>query len=171
MKKIFFAITATALLSFTLINEWKKVSLSEKVEVSMQGEAKQDGNAQMKGYTSTLTDGTTFNGTIIDFAAFGLSEDMMPMMLSNDQFKSQLKAGMAAQGGINILSESEGKYKDKYTYWQYEVESNKDGKKASGVMRIVFYKASAIALNYMCGNAGVNAETKDKFLSSLEIKD
>lgn len=171
MKKLFLAFATTALLSFTLIDEWKKIKLSDKVEVSMLGEAKEESNAQMKGYKSTLADESAFSGIIVDFGAFGLSEDMMPMMLGNDQFKEQLKSGMTAQAGLTILSESEGKYKDKYTYWQYEVESNKDGKKTPGVMRVVFYKASAIALNYMSGKTGVNAESKEKFLTSLEIKD
>lgn len=171
MKKVFLAIAATALLSFTLTDEWKKVSLSDKIEVAMLGEAKQEGNAQMKGFRSTLADESSFSGVIVDFGAFGLSEDMMPMMLGNDQFKEQMKTGMTAQSGLTILSESDGKYKDKYTYWQYDVEMTKDGKKSTGVMRVVFYKASAIVLNYMGGKNGLNAESKDKFLTSLEIKE
>lgn len=172
MKKIILiAMIAVATSAFTLVvEEWKKVTVMEKIAVEMPVDpvdVNTNGSPQ-KVKKCTIADSTEMAAILLDFTAFGMSEEQIDGLKETEEFKDQLKLGLTQSGG-EILSEAEGIYKDKYFYYQFEIKSEKDGKKSVSTNRMVFYKAYAITLRYKAGNNGENKELRDKYFNSLVI--
>lgn len=169
MKKVITVLSLFVLSAFTTKgDEWKPVSLADKVEVSMPGDAKDEMNGPQKGKKAVMMDSTEISGTVIDFAAFGLSEEQLTSMMETDMFKEQLKSGMTAQGGT-IVAETSGRYNDKFFYYQFDIDAEKDGKKAKVLVRLVFYKGLGIALNIKGGKNGVEEKVRDQYFNSLKL--
>lgn len=172
MKKfVLIALTALATSAFTLITEdWKKVSVMDKVTVEMPVEpieVNTNGGPQ-KVKRCTVADSTEMATILLDFTALGMTEEQIEGLKDTEEFKEQLKMGMT-QGGGEILSESEGKYKDKHLYYQFEIKVVKDGKTFVSTNRMIFYKANLITLGYKAGKNGENKELRDKYFNSLVI--
>lgn len=172
MKKlVLIAMIALVSSAFTIITEdWKKVSVMDKVTVEMPVEPVEvntNGGPQ-KVKRCTVADSTEMATILLDFTAFGMTEEQIEGLKDTEDFKEQLKMGMTQSGG-EILSESEGKYKDKYLYYQFEIKTVKDGKTSVSTNRMVFYKAYAITLGYKAGKNGENKELRDKYFNSLAI--
>lgn len=173
MKKIVLvALIAIATSAFTIIAEdWKKVNVMDKVTVEMPVDpvdVNTNGAPQKVKKCTVATDSTEMATILLDFTAFGMTEEQLEGMKDTEEFKEQLKMGMTQSGG-EILSESEGKYKDKYFYYQFEIKAVKDGKPIVSTSRMVFYKAYAVTLQYKAGKNGENKELRDKYFNSLAI--
>ncbi|BFG69175.1 hypothetical protein KACHI17_00560 [Sediminibacterium sp. KACHI17] len=172
MKKLaLICLVALGTSAFTMIAEdWKKVNVTDKVTVEMPVEPVEinTNGAPQKVKKCTAADSTEMATILIDFTAFGMTEEQIEGLKDTEEFKEQLKMGMT-QGGGQILSESEGKYKDKYLYYQFEIKSEKDGKPSVSTNRMIFYKTYAITLGYKAGKNGENKELRDKYFNSLTI--
>lgn len=157
--------------AFTIITEdWKKVSIMDKVTVEMPAEPVEvntnGGPQKIKRYTAA--DSTEIATILLDFTAFGMTEEQIEGIKDTEDFKEELKMGMT-QGGGKILGESEGKHKDKYLYYQFDIKAEKDGNSSVSTNRLVFYKKYLITLRYKAGKNGENKELRDKYFNSLAI--
>lgn len=170
MKKfVLVCMIALATSAFTIVaDEWKKVAVLDKVTVEMPVEPidVNTNGAPQKVKKCTAADSTEMATILLDFTAFGMSEDQIEGLKETEEFKEQLKMGLTQSGG-EILSESEGRYKDKYFYYQFDIKSKADGKTSTN--RMLFYKSFAITLGYKAGKNGENKELRDKYFNSLAI--
>ncbi len=172
MKKIvLIALIAVTSSAFTIIMEdWKKVNVMDKVTVEMPLEPEEvntNGGPQ-KVKRCFASDSTEITSVLLDFTTFGMTEEAIEGMKDTEEFKEQLKMGMT-QGGGEILGESEGKHKDKYFYYQFDIKAEKDGSSSVSTNRLVFYKSYLITLRYKAGKNGENKELRDKYFNSLTI--
>ncbi len=174
MKKLaLICLVAFATSAFTIIaDDWKKVTVIDKVTVEMPAEPVEvnTNGAPQKVKKYVAVDSAEMATILLDFTAFGMTEEQIDGMKETEEFKEQLKMGMTQNGG-EILSESEGKYKDKYFYYQFDLKSVKDGKTSVSTNRMIFYKTYAITLGYKAGKNGENKELRDKYFNSLVIAD
>ncbi|MBL0883562.1 MAG: hypothetical protein IBJ16_09510 [Chitinophagaceae bacterium] len=172
MKKLaLICLVAFATSAFTIIaDDWKKVTVIDKVTVEMPAEPVEvnTNGAPQKVKKYVAADSAEITSILLDFGSFGMSEEQIDGMKETEEFKEQLKMGMTQSGG-EILSESEGKYKDKHFYYQFDIKSVKDGKTSVSTSRMIFYKAYAVTLVYKAGKEGENKELRDKYFNSLVI--
>ena len=102
MKKIvLIALIAVTSSAFTIIMEdWKKVSVMDKVTVEMPLEPEEvntNGGPQ-KVKRCFASDSTEITRVLLDFTTFGMTEEAIEGMKDTEEFKEQLKMGMT-QGG------------------------------------------------------------------------
>jgi hypothetical protein len=147
MKKlVLIALIAVAGSAFTIITEdWKKVSVMDKVTVEMPLEPEEvnTNGAPQKVKRCIVTDSTEISTILLDFTSLGITEEALEGIKDTEEFKEQLKMGMTQSGG-EILKEAEGKYKDKYLYYQFDIKAEKDGQSSVSTNRMVFYKTYLI---------------------------
>jgi hypothetical protein len=172
MKKIYTLIAAVLFTAITFAQDaWKTIGLMDKVSVSMPSTVKEEERGGRKAQSAKLADSSSFVASAIDFAGFGLTEDVIASMSGSDEFRDQIKGGMlGSMPGANVLSEKTITYQEKYTCYEFEIETEEKGKKVKRFARLVFYKSFGISINYSAGMNGVNAADKDKFFNSLKIE-
>ena len=146
---------------------WVTNKIMDSVAVKMPGTAVQTEKGGQVGHELVLSDSTKFSYLTIDFEAFGLNEDALAQMLDTDEFSEQYKSGIASQG--EVISEKKGKLNDKYTWFEYELKVEENGKPVTAFIRTTFYKAVGVATVYTPGLKGPDAATKDKYFDSLTI--
>lgn len=172
MKKILVIALVVISSAFTIIAEdWKSVTVVDKVTVSMPTEPVEvsTGGAPQKVKKCTMSDSTELGAILLDLTLLGLTEEQIDALKDTEDFKEQIKMGITQSGG-EIKSESEGKHKDKYLYYQFDLEvPNKAGKKVINTTRMVFVKKYAITLTYQAGSAGEKKEIKDQYFNSLAV--
>lgn len=152
--------------------DWKTVDVVEKVKISMPTEPvsvdAQGGPQQIK--KSVTTDSTELGLIILDLTKLGVPEEQLEALKDTEEFKEQIKMGITSSGGV-IKAESEGKYNNKFIFYQFELEIDKNGKKLNNTTRMVFYKQYALTLTYQAGIAGEKKEVKDQYFNSLVISE
>jgi hypothetical protein len=169
MKKLL-APLVIAIFSFTTIaDEWKTVTLLEKVTVSLPGTPKQDNSKGIPMQSIVMSDSAEVSAFSIDFSSFGMTEEMLQQMAGTDQFKQMMEGQAAAQAGVKILKNELGKYDNKYTSYDLVIESNNDAFKGTIYERTVFYKKYGINMIYKVGKNGVDTTLKNKVFNSLKI--
>lgn len=172
MKKIWgIVLVAVATSAFTIVaDEWKKITVMDKVTVEMPGDPEdidtKGGPQKIKNYS--FPDSTELATILIDFTSLGVTEEMLEGLKETEEFKEQLKVGMA-QGGVEVVAESEGMLNDKFFYYQFDLSTTKDEKKEISTNRMIFYKSYAITLGYKPGKNGENKELREKYFNSLVI--
>lgn len=137
--------------------------LAEKISITFPiNDVKSEENNGMKMNMGKAADSSGYVGLVIDFETMGLTAET----LESPEFKDQLKAGML-QGG-ELISEAEGKYKDKYQYYDFVAKSDKDGKEIITTTRITFVGVKGVVTSYKHGT-GDNKMQMEKFFNSLTI--
>jgi hypothetical protein len=172
MRKSLACILATAFMAFTTISEdWKIVDVVEKVKISMPTapvEVETGGPQKIK--KCTTTDSAELGAIVLDLAQVGGTEEEIESLDDPEAFKEQIKMGISQSGAV-IKAESSGKYKDKYTYYQVDLEITKDGKKANNTTRILLIKKYLLTLTYQPGPSGEKKEVRDQYYNSLVISE
>lgn len=170
MKKSLACILATTLMSFMTISEdWKIVDVVEKVKISMPTvpvEVETGGPQKIK--KCSTADSTELGVIVLDLIQVGGTEEELESLDDPEFFKEQIKMGIAQSGAV-IKAESSGKYKDKYTYYQVDLEITKNGKKVNNTSRILLIKKYLLTLTYQPGSAGEKKEIKYQYFNSLVI--
>jgi len=170
MQKIFLSIALFTLFSFTAIKQdWKAVSLLDKVQVSLPANATMDTTKGIAMQKAVFADSTELDAFALDYAKFGMTEQMLQQMAGTDEFKQQMEAGIATQPNVKLLKNESGKLNNKYVYYDVTLEVDSKGKKNTVKQRMVFYKQYGLTLIYKPGKNGEDAALKDKFFSSLKI--
>jgi hypothetical protein len=168
--KRFLAPVMLALFAFAPIaEEWQTITLMEKVTVSLPGKATEDKSKGMPMQKVVLEDKSEFNAFAMDYAQFGLSEEMLTAMAGTDQFKEQMEAGVSMQPGIKLISNTAGKYNDKYASYDMVLDLDKDGYKGKVNQRTVFYKSYGITVMYKPGEKGPDNAMMEKVFNSIKI--
>lgn len=150
---------------------WSTIALTEKVTISMPGTPKVEDRGGRKTNVSKLADSSSFLCLAIDFSAMGLSEEVLASMAPTEEFKEQFKTGLLqSTPNANIISDKIITVLEKYTAYDFEIETEEKGKKTKRFSRVVFYKSFAITINYSAGLNGPNVADKDKYFNSLKIE-
>lgn len=169
MKK-FFIPAIIALFSFTTIaDDWKTITLIDKVTVSLPGVATEDKSKGIPMQKVVLADSTEINAFALDYSTFGLNEQMLQQMAGTDAFKQQMETGVTMQPGIKLVKNEGGKYAGKYASYKMTLDVDKDGYKGTVNQQTVFYKQYGITLIYKPGKKGEDASMRDKLFNSLKI--
>ena len=171
MKKIFVIVLAVVGSAFMpVLTDWKTVDIIEKVKISMPTEPvivdAQGGPQLIK--KSVMADSTELGLIVLDFTKLGVPQEELDALKDTEEFKEQIKMGITQRGG-EVKAEAEGKYKDKHTYYQFDLEISKNGRKFHNTTRMVFYKQYALTLTYQSGGSGEKKEIKDQYFNSLVI--
>lgn len=150
--------------------DWITVDVIEKVKISMPTEpVSMDAGAgpqQIRKFM--MIDSTELGLIVLDFTKLGVPQEELDALKDTEEFKEQIKTGITQSGG-EIKGESEGKYNDKYMYYQFELEISKNGLKFNNSTRMVFYKQYALTLTYQPGGSGEKKDIKDRYFNSLVI--
>lgn len=169
MKK-FLLPAIIALFSFkTIADEWKTVTLIDKVTVSLPGTATEDRSKGIPMQKVVLADSTEIDAFALDYSTFGLTEQTLQQMAGTDAFKQQMETGISMQPGVKLVKNESGKFADKYTSYKMVLGVDKDGYKGTVNQQTVFYKQYGITLIYKPGKKGEDAALRDKLFSSLKI--
>lgn len=169
MKK-FLVPAVIALFSFTTIaDDWKTITLIDKVTVSLPGTATEDKSKGIPMQKVVLADSTEIDVFAIDYSTFGLNEQMLQQMAGTDAFKQQMETGISMQPGVKLVKNEGGKYNDKYSSYDMILDVDKDGYKGTLNQRTVFYKQFGITMIYKPGKKGEDVALKDKLFNSLKI--
>lgn len=169
MKK-FLILAIIALFSFTTIaDDWKTVTLMDKVTVSLPGVASEDKSKGILVQKVVLADSTEINAFALDYSTFGLNEQMLQQMAGTDAFKQQMETGISMQPGVKLVKNEGGKYNDKYALYDMVLDIDKDGFKGTINQRTVFYKQYGITMIYKPGQKGTDTALRDKLFNSLKI--
>ena len=169
MKKMLIA-AVVALFSFTTIaDNWKTVTLIDKVTVSLPGTATGDKSKGIPMQKVVLADSTEINALALDYTTFGLTEQTLTQMAGTDMFKQQMETGISMQPGVKLVKNESGKYADKYASYKMTLDVDKDGYKGTVNQQTVFYKQYGITLIYKPGKKGEDAALRDKLFNSLKI--
>jgi len=147
--------------------EWTATKIIDSVTVRMPGKPVETSKGGQTGHQLVLPDSTKLSFLTINFEDFGLNEDALTQMLDSDEFAEQYKQGISSQG--EIISEKKGKVDDKYTYFEYELKVDDNGKQSTTFLRTTFYKAYGVATVYTPGLKGTDAALRDKYFNSLVI--
>lgn len=159
-----------ALFSFTTIaDNWKTITLMDKVTVSVPGVATEDKSKGIPMQKVVLADSTEINAFALDYSTFGLNEQMLQHMAGTDAFKQQMETGISMQPGVKLVKNEGGKYKDKYALYDMILDIDKDGFKGTINQRTVFYKQFGITMIYKPGQKGTDTALRDKLFNSLKI--
>jgi|GEM_PF-4744338 len=154
-----------------VVDEWKTVALSSEISVKLPAGFEKQGNEQQEVYIAKAKDSATFTAMNINFGNFGLDEATLQSMVDTDMFKSQFKSGFSGNGKNEIIDEKYGKYKDKYTFYEYVSKTTTDdGRTVTGYSKTIFYKANGITLVYTAGNSR-DLKDKELFFNSIDIKE
>ncbi|HAI83067.1 MAG TPA: hypothetical protein DCL43_05310 [Chitinophagaceae bacterium] len=173
MKKFMWLPLVAVMLSAVafVADEWKTVALSPEISVKLPAGFEKQGNEQQEVYIAKTKDSAAFTAMNINFGNFGLDEATLQSMVDTDMFKTQFKSGFSSNGKNEIIDEKYGKYKDKYTFYEFTSKSTTDdGKTVTGYSKTIFYKANGITLVYMSGNSK-DLKDKDLFFNSVDIKE
>lgn len=169
MKK-FLVPALITLFSFTNIaDDWKKITLIDKVTVSLPGTATEDKSKGVPVQKVVLDDSTEINAFAIDYSTFGLNEQMLQQMAGTDAFKQQIETGVSMQPGIKLLKNESGKYGGKYALYDMTLGLDKDGYKGTINQRTIFYKQYGITIIYKPGQKGEDIALRDKLFNSITI--
>ncbi len=169
MKKIL-VLSVIGLFSFTTIaDDWKTITLIDKVTVSLPVTATEDKSKGITMHKAVLTDSTEIDAFALDYSTFGMNEQMLQQMAGTDAFKQQIETGVSMQPGMKLIKNESGKYNDKYTSYEMTLQVDKDGYKGTINQRTVFYKQYGITIIYKPGQKGENAVLRDKLFNSLKI--
>ncbi len=99
------------LLSFTTItDDWKTVTLIDKVTVSLPGVATEDKINGIPMQKVVLPDSTEINAFAVDYSTFSLNEQTLQQMAATDAFKQQIETGISMQPGVKLLKDEADKY-------------------------------------------------------------
>lgn len=159
-----------ALFSFTHIaDDWKTVTLIEKVTVSLPGTATEDKSKGIPIQKVVLIDSTEIDAFALDYSTFGLNEQMLQQMAGTDAFKQQIETGVSMQPGMKLIKNEAGKYNEKYPSYDMTLSVDKDGYKGTINQRTVFYKQYGLTLIYKPGKKGEDTVLRDKLFNSLKI--
>lgn len=169
MKK-FLIPAIIALFSFTTIaDDWKTVTLIDKVTVSLPGTATEDKSKGIPMQKVVLADSTEIDAFALDYSTFGLTEQMLQQMAGTDAFKQQMETGISMQPGMKLIKNEAGKFNNKYTSYAMTLDVDKDGYKGTINQQTVFYKQYGITIIYKRGQKGEDAALRDKLFNSLKI--
>lgn len=169
MKK-FLIPSIIALFSFTTIaDDWKTVTLIDKVTVSLPGNATEDKSKGIPMQKAVMADSTEIDAFAMDYSTFGLNEQMLQQMAGTDAFKQQIETGISMQPGMKLVKNESGKFNEKYTSYNTTLSVDKDGYKGTVNQQTVFYKQYGITIIYKPGQKGTDAALRDKLFSSLKI--
>jgi len=171
MKKLL--VIALAVVGFAfmpIVSDWKTVDVIEKVKISMPTEpvSVDAAGSPQQIRKSVMSDSTELGLIVMDFTKMGITEEQIEALKDTEEFKEQIKQGISMSGAL-VKAELEGKHDNKHLYYQFDLETIKDGKKLNNTTRMVFYKQYAFTLTYQSGNAGEKKEIKDKYFNSLVI--
>jgi hypothetical protein len=170
MKKALLSLAVITLFSFTRIQQnWKAVSLLDKVQVSLPANATEDKTKGIAMQKAVLADSTELNAFALDYATFGMTEQMLQQMAGTDEFKQQMEAGIASQPNVKLIKNEQGKLSNKYFYYDVTLEVDSNGKKKTVKQRMVFYKQYGLTLIYKPGKNAEDPVLRDKFFTSLKI--
>lgn len=171
MKKFLIPVLI-ALFSFTTIaDDWKTISLLDKVTVSLPGTATTDKNMGIPMQKVVMADSTEVNAFALDYSTFGLNEQMLQQMAGTDAFKQQIETGVSMQPGVKLVKNEAGKYNDKYALFDMTLDVDRDGYKGTIQQRTVFYKQYGITMIYKPGQKGTDTALRDKLFNSLKISE
>lgn len=169
MKRILIPVMIV-LLSFTSTSDdWKTISLIDKVTVSLPGSATEGKLSGVPMQKAVLADSTEINAFALDYSTFGLNEQMLQQMAGTDAFKQQMEAGIGMQQGVKLVKNESGKYNGKYASYIMTLDVDKDGYKGSIQQQTVFYKQYGITMIYKPGKKGTDTALRDKLFNSLKI--
>jgi hypothetical protein len=169
MKK-FLVPALIALFSFTTIaDDWKTITLIDKVTVSLPGAATEDKSKGIPMQKVVLADSTEINVFALDYSTFGMNEQTLQQMAGTDAFKQQMETGISMQPGVKLVKNESGKYNEKYSSYKMTLAVDKDGYKGNVHQQTVFYKQYGITMIYKPGKKGEDVALKDKLFSSLKI--
>lgn len=170
MKKAFLSIAVITLFSFTIIQQnWKTVSLLDKVQVSLPANATEDKSKGIPMQKAVLADSTGLEAYALDYATFGMTEQMLQQMAGTDEFKQQMEAGIAAQPNVKLIKNEQGKLNNKYVYYDITLQVDSKGKPNMVKQRMVFYKQYGLTLTFKPGKNADDPVLRDKFFTSLKI--
>ena len=169
MKKLLIP-AVIALFSFTTIaDEWKTITLIDKVTVSLPGTATEDKSKGIPMQKVVLADSTEIDAFALDYSTFGLTEQTLQQMAGTDAFKQQMETGISMQPGVKLVKNEGGKYADKYASYKMTLDLDKDGYKGTVNQQTVFYKQYGITMIYKPGKKGEDAAVRDRLFNSLKI--
>lgn len=170
MKKFLVPAVIIGLFSFTaIVDDWKTITLIDKVTVSLPGTATEDKSKGIPVKKVVLADSTEINAFALDYSTFGLNEQMLQQMAGTDAFKQQIETGVSMQPGMKLIKNETGKYNHKYTSYNMALQVDKDGYKGTIHQQTVFYKQYGITIIYKPGQKGEDAALRDKLFNSLKI--
>lgn len=159
-----------ALFSFTTVaDDWKTITLIDKVTVSLPGVAAEDKSKGIPMQKVVLADSTEIDAFALDYSTFGLNEQMLQQMAGTDAFKQQMETGISMQTGVKLVKNVGGKYNNKYASYDMTLDIDKDGYKGTIQQKTVFYKQYGITMIYKPGKKGTDTVLRDKLFNSLKI--
>lgn len=171
MKK-FLVLIAIVTSSFTTIaDDWKTITLVDKVTVSLPGTAVEDKSKGIPMQKAVLPDSTEIDAFALDYSTFGMNEQMLQQMAGTEAFKQQIETGVSMQPGMKLIKNESGKYNDKYILYKMALQVDKDGYKGTINQQTVFYKQYGITIIYKPGQKGEDTALRDKLFNSLKIAD
>ncbi len=152
---------------------WQTVELvAHKIEISLPATPRDQEMGPAMGKASVLPDSTELGGMASDLSATGVTEEMLRALAETPEFAKQIKESMLADAGkgASIKNERKGKYKEKYTYLEFEVELLAvDDAKVNSTIRIIFYKSYFIMLAYKAGRGIKGTDLRDRFFNTLRL--
>jgi len=169
MKKFLVPVLITFFSFTTIADEWKTITLTDKVTVSLPGTATEDNSKGIPMQKVILADSTEIDAFALDYSKFGLNEQMLQQMAGTDAFKQQMETGISMQQGMKLVKNESGKYNNKYSSYDMTLNVDKDGYKGNINQRTVFYKSYGITMIYKPGKKGEDAALRDKLFNSLKI--
>ena len=171
MKKILMALAIATSMLTAHAQDWKTITLIDKVTISMPGTPTEDKSKGIPMQKVVLSDSSEINAGIVDYSVFGLDEEKLQAMAGTEDFKQQMEGAVSAQPGITVIKNESGKYADKYYTFDMTLQRDADGKKSTVYTRLIFFKQYSINIGYMPGIKGENQELKNKVFSGVKIVD
>jgi hypothetical protein len=169
MKRFLFPVLITLFSFTTVADDWKTITLIDKVTVSLPGTPTEDKSKGIPMQSVVLADSTEVNAFALDYSTFGLNEQTLQQMAGTDAFKQQMETAISMQPGIKLVKNESGKYNGKYASYDMTLNADKDGYKGTVNQRTVFYKQYGITLIYKPGKKGEDAALRSKLFNSLKI--
>ncbi len=169
MKKIFLPVVMSLLAFTTIADDWKTVTLIDKVTVSLPSTAAEDNSKGLPMQKAVLSDSTEIDAFALDYTKFGMTEEMLQKMAGTDEFKQQMETGISMQPGVKLIKNEAGKYAGKYPSYNMILDVDKDGMKGTVNQQTVFYKQYGITMIYRPGTKGADTTLRDKLFHSLKI--